>query len=202
MSLQSTATLATSPLHDSSGDRSSLEETPRSPAFRLLMRLSFRPRLAISRSLCCALHSTPPLRGRLVPVEDRLLRERRLGRNEVGTLQLQQQKGKEVSQSKRPPRRSTSQKKHRTNKMHREDGDSQISQSPREGASGAAASAATSRSTSRSPAPRGAGPQGATGGSERSRSPSRGLVGRHLAEPERPPAERHNSSGMVLPENF
>jgi hypothetical protein len=42
---------------------------------------------------------------------------------------------------------------------------------PRGGASGAAAPAATSRSTSRSPAPRGAGPQAATGGSERSRSP-------------------------------
>jgi hypothetical protein len=53
MSLQSTAVLATSPLHD--GDGSSLEEMPRSPAFRLLTRLSFRSRLAISRFLCCAL---------------------------------------------------------------------------------------------------------------------------------------------------
>jgi hypothetical protein len=33
--------------------------------------------------------SAPPLLGRLVPVEDRLLRERHVGRNEVGTLQLQ-----------------------------------------------------------------------------------------------------------------
>jgi hypothetical protein len=60
MSLQSTsatAALATSPLHDGSGDRSSLEETPRSPIFHLLMRLSFRSRLAISRSLCCALRA-------------------------------------------------------------------------------------------------------------------------------------------------
>jgi hypothetical protein len=55
MSLQSVAALAMSPLHDGFGNRSSLEETPRSPAFRLLMRLSFRSRLAISRSLCCAL---------------------------------------------------------------------------------------------------------------------------------------------------
>jgi hypothetical protein len=39
----------------------------------------------------------PPLRGRLVPVEDRLLRERRLGRNKVGTLQLQRQEGRKVS---------------------------------------------------------------------------------------------------------
>jgi hypothetical protein len=55
MSLQSTAALATSPLHDGFDDGSSLEETLRSPTFRLLMRLSFRSRLAISRSLCCAL---------------------------------------------------------------------------------------------------------------------------------------------------
>jgi hypothetical protein len=57
MSLQSTAALATSPLHDISGDGSSLEETSRSPAFRLLMRLSFRSRLAILRSLSCALRA-------------------------------------------------------------------------------------------------------------------------------------------------
>jgi hypothetical protein len=41
MSLQSTAALATSPLHDGSGDGSSLEEPSRFPAFRLLMRFSF-----------------------------------------------------------------------------------------------------------------------------------------------------------------
>jgi hypothetical protein len=42
MSLQSTAALATSPLHDGSGDGSSLEEMLRSPAFCLLIRLSLR----------------------------------------------------------------------------------------------------------------------------------------------------------------
>jgi hypothetical protein len=57
MSLQSTAALATLLLHDGSADGSSLEETPRSPAFRLLMLLSFQSRLAISRSLCCTLHA-------------------------------------------------------------------------------------------------------------------------------------------------
>jgi hypothetical protein len=55
--LQSTVALGTSPLHDDSGDGSSSEETPRSPAFCLLMRLSFQSCLAISRSLCCALHA-------------------------------------------------------------------------------------------------------------------------------------------------
>jgi hypothetical protein len=37
MLLQSTAALATSPLHEGSGDESSSEETPSSPAFRLLL---------------------------------------------------------------------------------------------------------------------------------------------------------------------
>jgi hypothetical protein len=55
MSLQSTAALGSSPLHIGFGDGSSLEETPHSPAFCRLMRLSFRSRLAIYRSLCCAL---------------------------------------------------------------------------------------------------------------------------------------------------
>jgi hypothetical protein len=41
MSFQSTNVLATSPLDDGSGDGSSSKEMPRSPAFRLLMRLSF-----------------------------------------------------------------------------------------------------------------------------------------------------------------
>jgi hypothetical protein len=55
MSLQSTATLGSSLLHVDSDDGSSMEETSRSPAFRRLMRVSFRLRVAISRSLCCAL---------------------------------------------------------------------------------------------------------------------------------------------------
>jgi hypothetical protein len=55
MSLQSTAALATSPLHEGSGDGSSSKETPRSPAFRLLFRLSLRSRLAIWHFLYCAL---------------------------------------------------------------------------------------------------------------------------------------------------
>jgi hypothetical protein len=55
MSLQSTAALGSSPLHVGFDDGSSSEETPRSPAFRYLMRLSFRSRLAISCFLCCAL---------------------------------------------------------------------------------------------------------------------------------------------------
>jgi hypothetical protein len=38
----------------------------------------------------CLARGTPPLRGCFVPVEDHLLWERRLGRNEVRTPQLQQ----------------------------------------------------------------------------------------------------------------
>jgi hypothetical protein len=51
MSLLSTATLATSQLHDGSGDGSLLEETSCCFAVHLLMRLSFRSCLVISRSL-------------------------------------------------------------------------------------------------------------------------------------------------------
>jgi hypothetical protein len=47
MLLQSTAAQATSPHHDGSGDGSSSEEMPNSPAFRLLVRSSLRSRLAI-----------------------------------------------------------------------------------------------------------------------------------------------------------
>jgi hypothetical protein len=57
MLLQSTTALVTSLLHDDSGDGSSSEETPCSPAFRLLLRSSLRSRLAIQRFLCCALHA-------------------------------------------------------------------------------------------------------------------------------------------------
>jgi hypothetical protein len=57
MLLQSTAALATSPLHDGSGDGSSSEETPRSPAFCLLLRSLLRSCLVIWRFLCCALRA-------------------------------------------------------------------------------------------------------------------------------------------------
>jgi hypothetical protein len=57
MSLQSTAVLAMSPLHDDSGDGSSSEETPSSTAFRLLMWLSLQSLLAIWCFLCCALRA-------------------------------------------------------------------------------------------------------------------------------------------------
>jgi hypothetical protein len=47
MLLQSTVALATSPLHDGSSDGSLSEETPCSPAFRLLLRSSLQSRLEI-----------------------------------------------------------------------------------------------------------------------------------------------------------
>jgi hypothetical protein len=54
---QSTAALVTSPLHDGLGGGSSSEETPYSPAFRLLLQSLLRSRLAIWRFLCCALRA-------------------------------------------------------------------------------------------------------------------------------------------------
>jgi hypothetical protein len=63
ISLQSTTTLVTLPIHDGAGDGSWSKETPRSPAFFLLMRLSFRSRLAIWRSLYYALRAAHRLSG-------------------------------------------------------------------------------------------------------------------------------------------
>jgi hypothetical protein len=57
MLLQSTTAFATSPLHDGSGDGSSSEETPCSPALRLLLWLSLRSRLAIWHLLYYALRA-------------------------------------------------------------------------------------------------------------------------------------------------
>jgi hypothetical protein len=113
MSLQSTTTLGTSPLYDGFSDGSSSEETPRPPRLPLLDAVVISTALGdlavfVLRLAC----SAPPLCGRLVPVEDRLLWERRIGLNEVGTLQLQRQEGRKVSRSRSPPRRSTSQQKH------------------------------------------------------------------------------------------
>jgi hypothetical protein len=123
----------------------------------------------------CLARSTLALHGHFVLVEDRLLRERRLGRNEVRTPQLQQQEHRGVNRSRRSPRRSTSQQRTKKTETYREDVDSQISQSPCGGASRAAAPATTSRSTSQSPKTHGAGPQAAMGGLGLSWSPSRGL---------------------------
>jgi hypothetical protein len=115
MSLQSTVALATLPLHNDSGDGSSLEEMSHSPAFRLLMRLSFRSRLAISLFMLCLARGTPPLCGRFVLVEDRLLRERHLSRNEVRAPQLQRQEDGGISRSRGPLRRPTSQRRTQIN---------------------------------------------------------------------------------------
>jgi hypothetical protein len=53
----------------------------------------------------------PLLHHSLVPVKNRLLRERRLGRDEVGALQLQRQEGVKVSRETQALRRSKLQQK-------------------------------------------------------------------------------------------
>jgi hypothetical protein len=129
MSLQSTATLATSPLHDGSGDGSSLEETPHSPAFHLLTRLSFRSRLAISRSLCCVLH----VARRLSATALFWLKITSSGRGASAGmrcthLNYNDKKAEEsvgVEDLREDQHRN---KECRTNDMYREDSDSQISQ--------------------------------------------------------------------------
>jgi hypothetical protein len=75
MLLQSTAALATSPLHDCSGDGSSLEETSHSlDAVVVPIVLGDLPLLLLRLS-----RSMPSFRDRFVSVEDRLLQERHLG---------------------------------------------------------------------------------------------------------------------------
>jgi hypothetical protein len=116
--------------------------------------------------------STPLVRRGLVPVENHLLRERHLGRDEMGALQLQRQEGMKVSRGRQALRRSTSRQRRirhteKTNNL-------QIFLPPCWKASGVAATVATSRSISRSPAPRSAGPRWMMGATVRSRSPPRG----------------------------
>jgi hypothetical protein len=174
MSLQSIAALATSPLHDGTDDRSSLEETPRSPAFCLLMQLSFRSRLVISCSLCyalraeCHLSAAALFRLKIASSGRGTLAGARWLHFNCNNKSAEESVGAKGLREDRHQDKNTEQtgciEKTMTHKFL----------SPRRGASGAAASAATSRSTSRSPAPRGAGPQGATRGSEQSRSLSRG----------------------------
>jgi hypothetical protein len=61
------------------------------------------------------MRSAPLLRRSLVLVEDRLLRERRLGQNEVGAFQLPQQERTKVKSEKIFPRQ-------KANETGREDG--------------------------------------------------------------------------------
>jgi hypothetical protein len=149
MSLQYTAALAMSPLHDGSGDGSSLEETPRSPAFRLLMQLSFRSLLAISRSLCSALHAA----RRLSAAALFRLKITSSGRGALAGMRWthlncndKKMEGSAGVEGLREDQHHN--EEHRSTEFYREDGDLQISQSPHGEASGAATLAATSRLTS------------------------------------------------------
>jgi hypothetical protein len=86
MSLQSTTALATSPLHDGFDDGSSLPRLPPLDAVVILITLN-----DLALFVLCLARGTPPLCGRFILVGDRLLRERRLGRIELRTPQLQRQ---------------------------------------------------------------------------------------------------------------
>jgi hypothetical protein len=128
MLLQATTALATSPLHDGSGDGSSSEApvnrgagditAPRWLGRQILVGgNALLPRLAPLDAVVVAIalgdlaflmlrltRRAPLLCRRLILVEDRLLRERRLGRNNVGTFQLQPQERTEVKTEKIFPR--------------------------------------------------------------------------------------------------
>jgi hypothetical protein len=103
MSLQSTTALGTSPLRDGSGDGSSLEKMPRSPAFRLLMRLSFRSRSVISRSLCCALRAARrPSAAALFRLKIASSARGALARTRWEHFSCNNKRGGRVSRSRRP----------------------------------------------------------------------------------------------------
>jgi hypothetical protein len=128
MSLQSTTALATSPLHDGSGDGSSLEETPRSPAFRLLMRLSFRSHLAISRSLCCALRAARRLStAALFRFKIASSRRGALARTRCAHFNCNNNKVEKSVGAEDLREDQHHNEEHRTNEMYREDDDSHLS---------------------------------------------------------------------------
>jgi hypothetical protein len=129
----------------------------------------------LSLLVLCLAPSTPPFCGRLVSVEDRLLRERRLGRNEVRAPQLRKQRVRK-SANIEDPREDQHHDKKIPDQQKLVGGDNNLSISrPACGeASGGAAPAATNKTPFRSSAPCGAGSQVATGGSVRLRFPSKG----------------------------
>jgi hypothetical protein len=146
VSLQSTAALATLPLHDGSSDGSSSEETPLSPTFRLLMRLSFRSRLVIWRFLCCTLCAARRFSAAA-------LFRLKITSSERGALARTRwhSSTSNAKTEKSQPERKASEKINittKTREKRREDNNSKIFMSPHWGASGAAATAAMSRSTS------------------------------------------------------
>jgi hypothetical protein len=140
--------------------------------------------------------SAPLLRRRLILVEDRLLRERRLGRNKVGTFQLEQQERNKVKSDKIFPMakgKSNLPRRQTTNiflRSHIGEHREHSRWRPRVG-----------RSPDRL--------RHATLNLERLRRLRRGHrpspwgpVGGHVAEPKLPPPERPNTSGMVLPDHL
>jgi hypothetical protein len=122
-------------------------------------------------------HSPPPLHDRLVPVKDRLLWERRLGRHKVRALQMQKQGARESAIIGGPQEDQPQIKEAKINEeLVGGNNNLPISRSPGWGASGAVMSAAMYKSTSRSPVPHDAGFRSAMGRPAQSQSPSRGLI--------------------------
>jgi hypothetical protein len=142
----------------------------------------------------------PLLHRGLAPVKNRLFWERRLGRKEVGALQLQRLEGVRVSRGRQAPRRSTSRQKQirYIEKMttynffcprvgeHRE----QPRRRPRVGLSPDRLHHAALDLERQRERRHGHGPLRG------------GLVSRHLAKAKRPPPERHDSSAVIFPDHF
>jgi hypothetical protein len=166
-----------------------------------LLRLSLRSRLAIWRFLSCALRA-----ARLFSTAACFW----LKIASSGTGALAGTRWAHFNRDDEKARWSAGEDKLREDQHHnkrrmknvKKTNNLQFFLSPRWGASGAAATAATSRVTSRSPAPHGAEPRAATEAMVRSRSHLGGPVSCHVVEAKRLPPERHNTSGVVLPDHF
>jgi hypothetical protein len=201
MSLQLTAALATSPLHDCSGDGSSSEDTPSTLAFHLLMRLSLRSRLAIWRFLCCALR-TSCLFSAATLFQVKIASSGRGALAEMRCVHFNYNDKRHGGQ----PRKTSSEKINimtKANKIHREEQTTynffcpcvgehreQPRRWPRVGRSPDCLHHATLDLERQWERRRGHG------------SLLGGPVSRHLAEAKRPPPELHDTSGVVLPDHF
>jgi hypothetical protein len=141
----------------------------------LLMRLSFRSRLAISCSFCYAFRAACRLSAvALFRLKIASSGRGTLARTRCAHLNCNDKRTEDSVSVKGPQKDQHHNKKHRSTKTHREDDDLPISQTPRGGASGTVAPAVTRRMPSRSPVPHDAGSPAAMGGSGQLRSSSRG----------------------------
>jgi hypothetical protein len=103
-----------------------MEEMPRSPAFRLMMRLSFRSHLAILHFVLRLAHGTPPLAPALFRLKIASSERGASTRTRCAHLNCNDKETEESAEAEDLREDQRHNKEHRTIEMYREDGDSQI----------------------------------------------------------------------------